>query len=184
MNIIGVFLIRYLTQSLIVDNSNYVFQYDTNHDGFLNILELNALIESREYENDIPEHVIKKIHEMADQNRDNRIDFSEFVDMINNPDLQYIFGHYISRYIQLIIPRRPATTEIDGVYEDQYTCYPPAVGMIIISLIEIIFFCVDEAIQADSTKSASGPIATVFIYSPCTRPEIWRFITYMFVHIG
>ncbi|RZC41427.1 rhomboid-related protein 2 [Asbolus verrucosus] len=161
-------------------------KYDKDHDGFLNIRELNAMIESREYEHDIPPHVVRKIHEMADQNHDERIDFTEFVDMVNNPDLQHVFGHYVTRYIQMVVPRRPdtATTEIDGLYEDQYSCYPPAVGMIIISLIEIIFFCVDEAIEADSTKSARGPIGSIFIYDPYKRIEIWRFITYMFVHVG
>jgi rhomboid-related protein 1/2/3 len=106
------------------------------------VQEFNVLIESREYEHDIPKHVVRKIHQMADQNRDNRIDFNEFVDMVNNPDLQYFFGHYVTRYVQLVVPRRPttATTEIDGLYEEQYSCYPPAVGMIILSLIEIIFF--------------------------------------------
>jgi rhomboid-related protein 1/2/3 len=150
------------------------------------VQEFNVLIESREYEHDIPKHVVRKIHQMADQNRDNRIDFNEFVDMVNNPDLQYFFGHYVTRYVQLVVPRRPttATTEIDGLYEEQYSCYPPAVGMIILSLIEIIFFCVDEAVEANSTRSATGPISSVFIYDPNKRSEVWRFITYMFVHVG
>ncbi|EFA08482.1 rhomboid-related protein 2 [Tribolium castaneum] len=159
-------------------------KYDRDHDGFINIGELNDLIESREYDHDIPEHVVRKIHQMADQNHDDRIDFTEFVDMINHPDLQYVFGHYVNRYIQMVVPRRRGASEVDGAYDDQYSCYPPAVGMIIISLIEVIFFCVDEAIEADSTKSASGPISSVFIYDPYKRQEAWRFITYMFVHVG
>lgn len=142
------------------------------------------MIESREYDNDIPAHVVKKVHQLADQNNDDRIDFTEFVEMINHPDLQYLFGHYVNRYIQMVVPRRRGVTEPDGAYDDQYTCYPPAVGMIFISLIEIIFFCVDEAIEANSTRSASGPISTVFIYDPYKRQEVWRFITYMFVHVG
>ena len=142
------------------------------------------MIESREYEHDIPGHVVRKIHQMADQNNDDRIDFTEFVDMINNPDLQYVFGHYVNRYIQMVVPRRPAPTEIDGLYEEQYTCYPPAVGMLVISIIEVIFFCVDEAIDAGSTNTATGPISSTFIYDPYRRKEAWRFLTYMFVHVG
>lgn len=145
------------------------------------------MIESREYEHDIPAHAVRKIHEMADLNRDDKIDFEEFVDMINHPDLQHVFGHYVNRYVQMVVPRRRPdgdTTATDGQYEDEYSCYPPAVGMIIISLIEVIFFCVDEALEVDSTKYASGPIGTVFIYDPHRRVEIWRFVTYMFVHVG
>lgn len=56
--------------------------------------------------------------------------------------------------------------------------------MIIFSLIEIIFFCIDEATAANSTKYGIGPIATLFVYEPNRRREAWRYITYMFVHIG
>lgn len=78
----------------------------------------------------------------------------------------------------------PSRSATDGAYEELYSCYPPAVGMIIISLVEIIFFCIDEATEKDSTRSATGPTATLFIYDPYKRSEVWRYITYMFVHIG
>lgn len=29
-----------------------------------------------------------------------------------------------------------------------------------------------------------GPAATLFIYNPYRREEAWRFVTYMFVHVG
>jgi rhomboid-related protein 1/2/3 len=32
--------------------------------------------------------------------------------------------------------------------------------------------------------STSGPMATMFIYNPRQRYEKWRFVTYMFVHVG
>lgn len=90
------------------------------------------------------------------------------------------------RYINFVVPRRfdPTHTVTDGLYEEEYSCIPPPVGMLIISLIEIIFFCIDEGVEMDSTKSASGPMASLFIYEPDNRKEIWRFLTYMFVHIG
>lgn len=72
--------------------------------------------------------------------------------------------------------------EIDGKYEDEYSWCPPPVWMIIISLIEIILFCVDAA-QAN-TYAANGPVATAMIYDPHRRYEAWRFISYMFVHVG
>ncbi|XP_050299558.1 rhomboid-related protein 2 [Anthonomus grandis grandis] len=162
-------------------------KYDRDGDGFLTIRELNEMIESKEYEKDIPLHCVKKIHEMHDKNRDRRLNFEEFIEMIHNPELNSIFGHYITRYINWIVPKpgRPTShTVTDGEYEEQYSCYPPAVGMILISLVEIIFFCIDEATIKDSTKSGSGPTATLFIYEPYKRYEVWRYVTYMFVHIG
>lgn len=51
-----------------------------------------------------------------------------------------LFHTYINSYVRSMIPRRAWTRRdiIDGEYEDQYTCNPPAVGMLIISLIEVI----------------------------------------------
>lgn len=161
-------------------------KYDKDRDGLINVCELRDLIESGEYENDIPSHVIKQIHDLADNDNSKKIDFDEFVAMLNNPEFEFAFGRYMNRFIQMTIPpRRPLTeTVTDGIYEEEYTCYPPAVGMIIISLIEIIFFCIDEAAEQNSTKSTSGPVANQFIYNPYRRIQAWRFITYMFVHVG
>lgn len=33
-------------------------------------------------------------------------------------------------------------------------------------------------------ESTNGPAATLFIYNPFRRFEAWRFVTYMFVHVG
>ncbi|CAH1163123.1 unnamed protein product [Phaedon cochleariae] len=161
-------------------------KYDRNKDGLISLNELIELIESREYEEDIPQYCVRKILKLHDYNEDQQLNFEEFHEMINNPDLQYVFGHYINRYINWIIPRRqhPSRTVTDGLYEEEYSCYPPAVGMIILSLIQVIIFCVDEATEHDSTRSATGPAAIVFIYEPSKRREVWRYITYMFVHIG
>ncbi|KAL1502527.1 hypothetical protein ABEB36_007659 [Hypothenemus hampei] len=149
--------------------------------------ELNSMIETREYRQDIPLHCVRKIHQLHDTDQDKRLNFEEFIEMIHNPELNNVFGHYLSRYINFIIPRKshpPEHSATDGEYEDEYSCRPPAVGMILISLVEIIFFCIDEYSEKDSTKFASGPTATNFIYEPFKRYQFWRYITYMFVHIG
>ncbi|RLU14801.1 hypothetical protein DMN91_012688 [Ooceraea biroi] len=70
----------------------------------------------------------------------------------------------------------------DGLYEDEYSCRPPAVAMIIISLIEIILFLYD--VIKHKSLSVEGPAATLFIYNPHKRYQAWRYLTYMFVHVG
>lgn len=55
------------------------------------------MINSREYEHDIPDFVARKVHQLADRNQDGRLDFGEFVDMVNHPDLAPLFGHYVQR---------------------------------------------------------------------------------------
>ncbi|KAL4715286.1 hypothetical protein ACJJTC_010856 [Scirpophaga incertulas] len=69
----------------------------------------------------------------------------------------------------------------DGTYEEEYTCWPPALSMILTSLVEIVLFCYDAA---QGHTDANGPIAKLFIYNPHRRQEAWRFLTYMFVHVG
>lgn len=33
-------------------------------------------------------------------------------------------------------------------------------------------------------EATNGPAATLFIYNPFRREQAWRFVTYMFVHVG
>lgn len=55
------------------------------------------MIESREYEQDIPIHCVRKIHELHDKDRDRRLNFEEFIEMIHNPEFSNVFGHYLTR---------------------------------------------------------------------------------------
>lgn len=59
--------------------------------------ELNNMIESREYEHDIPDHTAKKIHQMADKDSNGKLSLEEFVYMIHHPDFAPLFGHYVNR---------------------------------------------------------------------------------------
>lgn len=74
-------------------------------------------------------------------------------------------------------------TEIDGVYEDEYSCLPPPLGLFVLTSVIIILFFIDVGLGYDST-TARGPTAQALIYDPRHREEAWRFVTYMFVHIG
>jgi membrane associated rhomboid family serine protease len=42
---------------------------------------------------------------------------------------------------------------------------------------------VTDMINADAVM-ADGPIGTKLLYTPYRRFEVWRFFTYMFVHVG
>lgn len=103
--------------------------------------------------------------------------------------MQGVFGHLVQRYVQSMVPQRPSTLHLtrssdfpDGQYEEEYTCNPPALAMIIISILEIVLFLYDVIVY--KTPSVEGPAATLFIYNPHKRYQAWRYITYMFVHVG
>ncbi|CAH0402905.1 unnamed protein product [Chilo suppressalis] len=156
-------------------------KYDKDNDGKISYVELKHIIESREYEHDLPDNVVDKIMNLADRDNSGYLDFNEFVDMMHHPDLKAVFGHFVARYVHSIIPHRDPVDTTDGTYEEEYSCWPPAVCMILISLVEIVLFCYDAA---QGNTDANGPIAKLFIYNPHKRQEAWRFITYMLVHVG
>ncbi|XP_030040172.2 rhomboid-related protein 2 isoform X2 [Manduca sexta] len=192
-------------------------KYDRDNDGRISYVELKGIIESREYDQDLPDNVVDKIMVLADSDNSGYLDFAEFVAMMHNPDLKAVFGHFVARYIHSIIPHRnpidttgtrprtyvghqtavflmqetttsnnvyeTATPDLPlyGTYEEEYSCWPPAICMILISLVEIVLFCYDAA---QGNTQANGPIAQIFIYNPHKRQEAWRFVTYMLVHVG
>ncbi|XP_013145556.1 PREDICTED: rhomboid-related protein 2 isoform X1 [Papilio polytes] len=182
-------------------------KYDRDNDGKISYGELKNIIESREYDHDLPDNVVEKIMALADSDNSGYLEFAEFVEMMHNPDLKAVFGHFVARYVHSIIPHRDPVdttgtwpgfravstsdsvptrskayfTYTDGTYEEEYSCWPPAVCMIIISLVEIVLFCYDAA---QGKTDATGPIAQMFIYNPHKRQEAWRFLTYMLVHVG
>ncbi|XP_064074347.1 rhomboid-related protein 2 isoform X1 [Vanessa tameamea] len=182
-------------------------KYDKDNDGRISYVELKGIIESREYDHDLPDNVVDKIMSLADRDQSGYLDFAEFVEMMHNPDLKAVFGHFVARYIHSIIPHRGPVdttdrwtgfravsssdgvqshsksifTYTDGTYEEEYSCWPPAICMILISIIEIVLFCYDAS---HGKTDATGPIAQIFIYNPHKRQEAWRFLTYMLVHVG
>ena len=164
-------------------------QADIDHDGYITIQELCTMINNNHLtEKPIPSHIVRKIHQVADINHDGRLDYREFVDMLNDPKNYSIFERYVTKYVNFVVPRRqPEESEepyLATIYEEEYSCWPPRLGMVIISCIEIIFFFIDELKETNSTNSATGPMAKLFIYDPVKRYEFWRYLTYMFVHIG
>lgn len=67
------------------------------------------------------------------------------------------------------------------------TFCPPPLMMITLSFIEVVMFAIDIfsngfMIDRAGGGTTMGPAASIFIYDPSKREEVWRFVTYMFVH--
>jgi len=160
-------------------------KYDEDSDGRISLAELRRAIRSDSYTKDIPEHAVKKIMKRADEDGSGYIEYPEFVKMVTDKEIQGIMGRALNRYVRTAVVQRKMTAdEVDmaGDYEREYSCYPPTVCMILISLIEVIAFLWD--IIAEGKSSVYGPAASLFIYNPFKRYEAWRYLTYMFVHVG
>lgn len=74
-------------------------------------------------------------------------------------------------------------------FTEEFSCKPPTLFMIFISLLELGFFIYTSVKMPEDyglTINWSGPVpyCSVLIYNPSRRFEAWRYFTYMFVHIG
>lgn len=188
-------------------------KYDLDGDGKISYDELMAMVRSSTYNDDIPKRVVRLIMQKADLNDSGYLEYPEFIAMIHRKDMQGVFGNFLSRYVHRVVPQRPcsisSTTPMprgspvvvyynsndmkgqsmpesfdfpDGQYEEEYSCRPPAIAMIIISIVEICLFLYDAFEHKPSP--VQGTIAQALIYDPQKKHEIWRYLTYMFVHIG
>lgn len=70
-------------------------------------------------------------------------------------------------------------------YADMYSCIPPPVFILTITLVELIFFSYYSVTsQVGVTTNGPIPIDSLFIYRPDKKSEVWRFFLYMVLHAG
>ncbi|VDP87340.1 unnamed protein product [Schistosoma mattheei] len=76
-------------------------------------------------------------------------------------------------------------------YVQAYDCRPPPIFIPLITIAEIvvfIYYVVTYSNKPSSssivTASSGVPIDSILIYNPTKRHEVWRFLTYMFIHNG
>ncbi|XP_072155997.1 rhomboid-related protein 2 isoform X1 [Bemisia tabaci] len=160
-------------------------KYDRKGDGHIPLKELKDTL-VRETSHELPEHAVRKIIAKADLNQDGYIQFPEFLSLVESKEGRIVMDSVFRRYVKSTIPPRKSRKTrhdlTDGEYEDEYTCNPPAVCMLIVSIIEILIFLWN--VVSTSHNQFLGPVARNLIYDPHKRDEIWRYLSYMFVHIG
>ncbi|XP_026468573.1 protein rhomboid-like [Ctenocephalides felis] len=69
-------------------------------------------------------------------------------------------------------------------YADRYTCCPPPLFLILITLVELGFFTYYTITTGEAQATGPVPIDSIFIYRPDKRHELWRFLLYMVLHAG
>ncbi|XP_065201670.1 rhomboid-related protein 3 isoform X1 [Planococcus citri] len=155
-------------------------QFDRNGDGRISVQFLNN--ELKKHNQGVPDYVVKRIVLLADRDRDSYITLQEFLQLVESPHAQPLLKVSLQRYIQTFVPRQRRVQEaVDGSYEQEYTCDPPALTMVICSIIEIFFYMYDTIVAANPLAT-NAPFFNLFVYNPHRRAEVWRFLTYMFIH--
>lgn len=82
-----------------------------------------------------------------------------------------------------VLPRSQQTEPVR--YLSLYNCFPPPVFMLTISIVEVALYLY-YALDSDVGLSAVGPspVRSPLIFDPHKKAQVWRFFTYMFIHIG
>ncbi|XP_052236328.1 rhomboid-related protein 2-like isoform X2 [Dreissena polymorpha] len=136
----------------------------------------------------IPEDRLDMLIERADTDGDSYITYNEFINLLTRPGVlteneRRVMRGFMASIISNIVPESQKKD-----FLEHYTCCPPPIFMIIISVIEIVVFIV-YAMQlkgtADPVTAISGvPLYSPFIYKPSRRYEAWRYLTYLLIHQG
>lgn len=107
--------------------------------------------------------------ELKFQNGDGVLDFTEFFDMYQKEHM-WLKGKVV-RYLHSF---EKTTSMKDSEVLKRKSLCKPAFAIIVLSVIQVAFYYIEKGNYA---------ISNVFRFRPyCRKSEIWRYITYMFVH--
>ncbi|CAI4228814.1 unnamed protein product [Auanema sp. JU1783] len=156
--------------------------FDYDHDGFIPNQELRKAIRESTISFGLTNREIDVMTADIDKNLDGMIDFAEFCILMSRIKGLYI-RHGMFRAGQMVVPKKHRTTYFN--YLQKYRCFPPPVFMFLISLIQIGIYAY-YAVESGEGISVNGPVPTKspLILNPNRKTEVWRFASYMFIHIG
>lgn len=92
--------------------------------------------------------------------------------------------HQLVRYSALaVVPKNQRYSTVRS-YIDHYSCLPPPLFMITISILEIAVFVFYSVQMGDVARDGPVPFHSDLIYNPRRRFEVWRYFTYSLIHAG
>ena len=163
-------------------------QFDTNLDGRISLDELKRHLHegNSHLGEELPREVVEEILERADWDKNRVLTYDEFLHMIHARDLganHPNFRQLIQYAAIAVVPKNQRSTTVRQ-YLDEFSCMPPPIFLILISLIEVVVFVYYAVEMGEVTATGPVPFDSVLIYNPHLRQEAWRFLTYAFIHAG
>lgn len=138
--------------------------------------------------NTIPEDRLDLLIEKADRDRDSYITFAEFINLMTREGVlskreRTAMTKFMGNVISNIVPEY-----MKQDFLEHYTCCPPPIFMVAISILEIVVFVIYAMELKDTddpiTATSGVPMYSPFIYLPARRYEAWRYLTYLVIHQG
>lgn len=120
---------------------------------------------------------VRDIIRRSDLDRDGVIEYRDFLQTVKNYRLNTEQASTLKSLVRAF------------AYAEEFTCLPPRWFMLVITIIETAFFAYHSIHLSQNhgmqiTWDGPVPYCSVLIYNPHRRWEAWRYVTYMFVHIG
>lgn len=121
----------------------------------------------------------------ADTNKDGYIEYSEFLRFVRVKVATTSRSATILRRGALAVLPRNARSLENRRYIEEYSCWPPPLFMLLITLAEIITFII-YVVDMNLPVTGSGPCPTYspLVFNPSRRYEAWRFVSYALIHSG
>lgn len=167
-------------------------------DGRIPLQTLRESLRSMDTE-DLPTDKLENLLRRADADRDGMLDYEEFVQLMTAAETAGVtiqeltkFQILIKTAVSTVVPKNriAADGETDLVedYTSHYSCCPPPLFMITISVVELAIFIGYAIVQKGkgipTTMTTGAPLESPLVYNPYRRYEAWRFLSYMFIHDG
>uniref|UniRef100_A0A0N5AXS1 Rhomboid protease n=1 Tax=Syphacia muris TaxID=451379 RepID=A0A0N5AXS1_9BILA len=182
----------------VEDRITRVFdELDDDGDGTIPLSKVRNLLSENSRQVDLKDAQIVALLKEADKNHDNVLDLTEFMLLITSSKAQ---DSRKKRILYRIADTVIARTERPFVhtYIDEYSCLPPPLFIILISLAQVfvfLYYYVNEKGSDDescpgcwqhrnTSNVFEGRVPGLLLFAPALRAQVWRFLTYQFLHQG
>lgn len=178
------------SSTIMVDEWQPVFdrfdlESDGKMDGKIPLDRFAAILEGDPvWKESVPQSLKQKILQEVDLNDDGVIDYSEFLTLVKGRHLglgskrRKAFRQLLKETVEFLVPYK-------YTYQNQYSCSPPPLFMLMVSLLQAAIF-VFNSFQQIGDIGLHGPVpyCSHLIYNPTKTSELWRYLSYSLVHSG
>ncbi|KAI6184335.1 Rhomboid protease [Aphelenchoides bicaudatus] len=165
------------------DNWHSLFRMmDTNNQGVIPVRDLKNAVFDTSINLGLTRDEADTLLMDVDKNQDKFVDFAEFCSLMAKAKKLHM--KRVLFYAAKSVLSKKSQGEAHR-YLLQYNCFPPPLFMIIISVLEISFYLYYTFKDGGHLEiNGPQPIDSPYILNPNKKEQIWRYLTYMFIHIG